>query len=87
MKDAELADLTDALRALLSGIQEVPLAPAILERAGGPFPAVIGTLDAIHLATALLWTQKAGEPLLFSTHDIQLAVAARTCGFEVITAS
>ena len=42
----------------------------------------VKTLDAIHLATALLWEEHAGE-IVFLTHDGQLANAARACGLTV----
>lgn len=32
----------------------VPVAPPVLERAAEPFPTMLGSLDAIHLASALL---------------------------------
>jgi predicted nucleic acid-binding protein len=86
LRDEQLADLTDAVRMLLKSFEQVPLEPAIQERAAGPFPSVIGTLDAIHLATALYWVQETGEPLLLVTHDAQLAMAARMCGLQVQTA-
>jgi hypothetical protein len=42
----------------------------------------VKTLDAIHLATALLWDEQAGE-IVFLTLDRQLANAARACGLTV----
>ena len=85
MRDEDLAETADSLRILMSRLQMVPLQPEILRRAAMPLPTVVGTLDAIHLATALLWIEDRGEPLLFVTHDSQLAVAARLCGLEVKT--
>jgi predicted nucleic acid-binding protein len=86
LQDTQVADAADALRLVLKGVVQVPVGLAIQDRAAGPFPAVIGTLDAIHLATALSWIEDAGEPLLFVTHDVQLSVAARLSGLEVKTA-
>jgi len=45
-------------------------------------PVPIGTLDAIHLATALLWRERAGT-LEMATHDAALGAAARAFGFHV----
>jgi predicted nucleic acid-binding protein len=86
ISDDDLADLRDSLTSLMSRVQLAPIAPEVLERAGAPLPVVVGSLDAIHLATALLWMEDHREPLLFVTHDAQLAVAARLCGLEVKTA-
>jgi len=43
-------------------------------------------LNAIHIATALLWIEDESEPLVFVTHDMQQAVAARLAGLDVKTA-
>lgn len=55
----------------------------ILLRAGDPFPVWLGTLDALHLASALAWKEQYGEPLELWTHDRQLALAARSMGLAV----
>jgi hypothetical protein len=43
-------------------------------------------LDAIHLATALLWKEQARRDLWMATHDAALAVAAKATGLRVIGA-
>jgi hypothetical protein len=58
--------------------------PEILERAAQPLPTVLGTLDAIHLSTALLWQEVEAEAVSFATHDLALARAAQACGLAVI---
>ena len=60
----------------------VPISAGIVERAGDPFPTSLGTLDAIHLATALHLRNEFPD-LVFATHDEELAIAARSMGFEV----
>lgn len=82
MDDLEIADFVELLRLLSSGLLQIPLQPPIMERAAAPFPTSVGTLDALHLATALLWTEETGKTLTFLTHDRELAIAARACGFE-----
>lgn len=67
--------------ALFEDLEIVLLQSPILRRAGGSFPTVISTPDAIHLATALLWQEDTGERLTFLTHDRQLRAAAQACGF------
>ena len=68
---------------LINGILDViPLSDQILARAGDSFPTVIGTLDAIHLATALHIRDTTGLNI-FLTHDAQLATAASASGFTV----
>ena len=67
---------------LLSRVAFVPLTTAVLARAAEPFPTTLGTLDALHLATALLWRDATGDTPVFLTHDAQLARGARACGLS-----
>ena len=80
--DAELAQLREQAERNLAELDLVPIDRAVLRRAGGAFPMPVKTLDAIHLATALLWDEQAGD-IVFLTHDRQLATAARACGLTV----
>ncbi len=80
--DAELARLREEAERNLASLDLVPINRAVLWRAGGAFPMPVKTLDAIHLATALLWDEHAGE-IVFLTLDRQLANAARACGLTV----
>lgn len=57
---------------------------SILRRAGEPYPVAIKSLDAIHLATALVWRDRRAPDLVFATHDRQLGPAAAALGFEVV---
>jgi hypothetical protein len=43
----------------------------------------LGTLDAVHPATALIWRDRMGSPDTIATHDTALGLAARAFGFEV----
>ena len=45
-------------------------------------PTALGSLDAIHLASALLVRHDL-DGLVFATHDDELGTAARATGFEV----
>ena len=71
----------DVLEAIDS-ISLIPVTTTVLERAADPFPTLVGSLDALHLASALL-VREQYEGLLFATHDHALAVAARAMGFTV----
>ena len=66
---------------LLERMDRVDVSPAVLRRAADPFPTPLGTLDAIHLATAVLWREGRSETAVLVTHDGQLATAARATGF------
>ncbi|HSB62527.1 MAG TPA: PIN domain-containing protein [Thermoanaerobaculia bacterium] len=82
--DEELAVRREAVFRLLKSFVLVDPVPAILERAAQPLPTVLGTLDALHLSTALLWQEVEAEPVTFATHDLALARAARACGLDVV---
>jgi len=60
----------------------IPIDARVLERAADPFPTTLGSLDAIHLASALL-VRNRFEDLSLATHDDELAIAARAAGFRV----
>lgn len=65
-------------------IDLVLLRAPVLARASEPMPSPLGTLDALHLATALVWRDRMGQPLSVATHDDALAQAARAFGFAVM---
>jgi predicted nucleic acid-binding protein len=71
----------------LEAIDLVLVRPPVLSRAGDPMPTSLGTLDAIHLATALIWRDRVSSLGVVATHDAALALAARTYGFEVLGVS
>ena len=80
----EAADRLTVVADWLEAIDLVLLRPPVLSRAGGPMPTCIGTLDAMHLATALIWRERVGALPVMATHDAMLALAARSFGFDVI---
>ena len=45
---------------------------------------VVKSLDAIHLASALMFQERRGGRLVFATHNSRQATAAKALGFEVI---
>ena len=72
------ADVLEAVEAFsLVGLDSI-----VLERASEPFPTALGSLDAIHLASALLIRDRFDE-LVFATHDDELGTAALATGFQV----
>jgi len=81
---AELAARRQAVLRLLESVELVQLAHQVLRRAADPFPTPLGTLDAIHLATALAWRDERKTTLVLATHDAQLALAAAASGLDVI---
>ena len=67
----------------LEAFDLVLLRSPVLSLAGEPVAVALGTLDALHLATARIWRDRMSEPLIVATHDATLALAARAYGFDV----
>lgn len=79
----DVAVRREAVFRVLEGLELVELTRAVLRRAAQLMPSPLGTLDAIHLATAEMWREAKQKELLVATHDQALALAARASGFRV----
>lgn len=84
LADAEVATRRAAILDLIAALEIVDLEAELLDRAAQPMPTELGTLDAIHLATAILWRDMTRVDLVMATHDTALAVAAQAHGFRVV---
>ena len=84
LSDIEVAQRRSTILALLDSLELVEIDSLVLERAAQPMPTEVGTLDAIHLASALLWRDAMGVDLVVATHDGALGLAARAHGFKVL---
>jgi len=84
LDDTRLAAVREALAALLARTEILEPNGVVLRRAAQPLPTQLGTLDAIHLVSALLWQERAGIELTFATHDQALALAARAHAMRVV---
>jgi predicted nucleic acid-binding protein len=81
--DYDVAELMTKAHSIFDVIEFVALSRSILSRASQSFLTPIGTLDALHLATALRLKEVGEIDLTFLTHDAELAVAARSVNFAV----
>jgi predicted nucleic acid-binding protein len=84
LADEQIASQREAVYRLLESVEIVDPNRAVLQRASQPLPTSLGTLDAIHLATALLWRERTGADLVMATHDTALATASRASGLRVV---
>ncbi|MEO7793325.1 MAG: PIN domain-containing protein [Thermoanaerobaculia bacterium] len=84
LSEAEIARRREAVFLLLETIEIVDLTRPVLDRAAQPLPTTLGTLDAIHLATAMLWRDANNADLVLATHDQSLALAARASGLRTV---
>jgi len=84
LSDSELAPRRQAVLAVIASLELVEIDGTVLDRAAQPMPTELGTLDAIHLASALLFRESTGEELMMATHDRALALGAQAHGIRVI---
>ena len=84
LDDDGVADARGELARIESAVSRIPLSRPVIDRASLPMATVVKTLDALHLASAMLLRERVGLELIFATHDPQQARAARALGFSCI---
>lgn len=84
MSDVEVASRRATILALIGSLELVEIDSVVLDRAAHPMPTELGTLDAIHLATALLWREMTHVDLVMATHDVALGLGAQAHGLAVV---
>jgi predicted nucleic acid-binding protein len=84
LSDPEVAKRRQAILAIIASLELIEIDAAVLERAAQPMPTELGTLDAIHLSSALLWQEVTGEQLMMATHDRALALGAQAHGMGIL---
>jgi uncharacterized protein len=84
LDDEGVAAAHDELALIESAMATVPLSRPVADRAALPMATVVRTLDALHLATAMLLRERLGIALVFATHDPQQGRAARALGFDCL---
>lgn len=84
LDEKKIASRREAVFRLIEGLTLIELTHPVLVRASQPFPTILGTLDALHLATALMWREYTRTDILMATHDSALGTAAKASGLRVI---
>jgi len=84
LSDAEVSRRRHSILATFASLELIEIDEVVLDRAAQPMPTELGTLDAIHLASALLWQESVGEKLPMATHDKALAIGARAYGMQIL---
>ncbi len=84
LSDSEVARRRATILALIASLDLVEIDSVVLDRAAQPMPTELGTVDAIHLATALLWRDLTRTNLIMATHDAALALGAQAHGLNVV---
>ena len=80
-------DLTNShseqTRMLLARIAFLELSPPVLERALGPFPGRVRTLDALHLAS-MDFLREMGQQVRLASFDARQIEVAQAMGFALL---
>ena len=84
LDDREIAERREIIDSILDGLEIATVDRRILRRAGDPMPTTLGTLDAIHVATAVA-IRRRHSALQLCSHDEAMLVAARALGFRVLS--
>lgn len=84
LTDEEIVPRREEIYRFTSSMDIVELDRAVLSRASQPLSTILRTLDAIHLASALVWREHSEVDLIMATHDGALAKAARAHGMRVV---
>jgi predicted nucleic acid-binding protein len=72
----------EALRQIIARVAFVELEPEVLHRALEPFPKVVRTLDALHLA-ALDFLHRRGQKVELASYDERQREVARAFGIPI----
>jgi predicted nucleic acid-binding protein len=84
LRDEDVAEAQERLQSIEETLGFIRLTPIVLQRASLPMATAVRTLDALHIASALLFQERRGQTMTFATHDRAQATAARGLGFAVI---
>jgi predicted nucleic acid-binding protein len=83
ISESVLVDARSLCLKILRGLKTVELDDQIVQLAAQSFPIAMKSLDAIHLATALILKKQFNQPVRILTHDVKLGLAARAMEIEI----
>lgn len=89
LNETDVQQKRSAFEAILNRLHVISPDDDLLLAAAQSFPTIVDSLDAIHLATAMRYRNQQSRderPIVFATHDKQLARAARAMNFAVLGA-
>jgi hypothetical protein len=73
-----------AFESMVTGVTRLKLTERVLSRAAEGFPTIISTLDALHLSTAIAWSEGgARDSICMWSFDSQLNLCSKAMGFAV----
>ena len=84
LTDPELERAVSYFLELYDGIRIFEISNSVKSRASETFPTVVGSLDAIHLSTTLLWAARDASPCVLFTYDSQMKTCAHSLGIRTV---
>lgn len=84
LADLLIAERRAAVYDVLNTLSIIELSRPVLSRASQPLPLALGTLDALHLASALAWRESVAGEVVLATHDARLGAAGRALGLATV---
>lgn len=84
LSESDFIAATEYLFEAFDYLEIIPVSENIWERVSEPLGLNLGTLDAIHLFSAVAWRWQKKHVPAFLTHDIALGKAAQLFGFRVL---
>ena len=85
LDDDRIADAKNRLQRIIEGMYLIEMSGAVKDMAKGAFPTIIGTLDAIHISSAVLWMRSENmKNLSIASHDRQMNLCATALGLNTI---
>lgn len=87
LDDDEYEEKVSKATAMIRYLDLIAVDDRVIAGAKGPLPVALTSLDAIHLASAIVYRkgQPSDErPIVFATHDVALARAAKAMHFDLI---
>ncbi len=83
LDDDGVVQAHEELAKIEARVGRIPVTRPVLRRAAQPMATVVKTLDAIHIASALMLEERLGSgEVVFATHDVHQAAGARAMGFR-----
>lgn len=83
LDDTGLIEALGRLEEILTGVSLLALSDTVKQNASGPFPVVVKTLDALHLASAQVFSERfTEETVLIFSHHTGMNRCALALGFS-----
>lgn len=84
ISDYQLEEAVIHFTDIYNALHVFEMSSSVKKKSAESFPTIIGTLDAIHVSTAMLWAEQEGEPLVLFTYDEQMKICAHSMGIHTI---